>query len=211
MQLGVAGDQPRAGRSGAPGPQRLHAAVDHLGMLRQAEIVVGGEVDLGADRRPRSAATGAARPPGAAARRSSSQASGERSVPRHGGASIRDSIRCLPQVVRATADHGRGDLVDLRRRADVRRHRVDEVAERPQPHAVVAARPGWPPRRSTGSAHLDDADRAEHPDVGHAGSARAGSSPALRPASISRTRPASPVRAAVPPRPPPPRRPARWP
>src|SRR6185312_17556323 len=35
------------------------------------------------------------------------------------------------------ADHRRGDLLDLLRRADVRRHDVDEVAERAQPDATL--------------------------------------------------------------------------
>ena len=49
VQFGVAGDQPRSCRAGTPGAQRLDAAVDHLGVLRQAEVVVGGQIELGAD------------------------------------------------------------------------------------------------------------------------------------------------------------------
>jgi hypothetical protein len=51
VQFGVAGDQPRSRRAGAPGPQRLDTAADHLGMLRQAQVVIGGQVELGADGR----------------------------------------------------------------------------------------------------------------------------------------------------------------
>ena len=51
VQFGVAGDQPRSGRACTPGAQRLDAAVDHVGVLRQAEVVVGRQVELGADRR----------------------------------------------------------------------------------------------------------------------------------------------------------------
>ena len=52
VQLGVAGDQTRSGRPAAPGPQRRNTALDHLGMLRQSQIVVGREVDLAGHRRP---------------------------------------------------------------------------------------------------------------------------------------------------------------
>jgi len=51
VQFGVSGHQPRPRRARAPGAQRLDAAVDHLGVLREAEVVVGRQIELGTDGR----------------------------------------------------------------------------------------------------------------------------------------------------------------
>uniref|UniRef100_V5XJQ0 Uncharacterized protein n=1 Tax=Mycolicibacterium neoaurum VKM Ac-1815D TaxID=700508 RepID=V5XJQ0_MYCNE len=65
MQFGVTGDQARAPGAGTPGAQRLHAAGQHIGVLGQPEIVVGGQIELGAD--GRAGPQRAAQPLGAAA------------------------------------------------------------------------------------------------------------------------------------------------
>ena len=50
VQLGGAGDQPRASGARPPGAKRGDPAVDHGRMLGQAEVVVGGQVEFGGHR-----------------------------------------------------------------------------------------------------------------------------------------------------------------
>ena len=65
-------------------------------------------------------------------------------------------------------DHRGGDLGDLVGPADIRRHRVDQVAEGAQPDAAVQRRRGGDGQVDRPVA-FDDADGAAHPDIGHAG------------------------------------------
>ncbi|SHW05834.1 Uncharacterised protein [Mycobacteroides abscessus subsp. abscessus] len=52
VQFGIAGHQTRSAGARTPGVQRRHAALDDGGMLRQAEIVVGRQVQFGGHRGP---------------------------------------------------------------------------------------------------------------------------------------------------------------
>src|SRR5690606_2662860 len=62
--------------------------------------------------------------------------------------------------------HRVGDEVDVRIGGDVRRHRVDQVAERPQPHASGGQRLGGH-RHVHRVIELHHADGSEHPHVHH--------------------------------------------
>ena len=50
VQFGVSGDQPGAGGSRTPGPQRRNCALDNLGVAGQTQVVVGGQIDLAGHR-----------------------------------------------------------------------------------------------------------------------------------------------------------------
>ena len=168
VQFGVAGDQPGPGRPGAPGAQRGDAAVDHVGMLGQAEVVVGRQVEFGADRRAR-----AQRPaqPGRAALPLDVVEPGQRGnlYPRHDAPSRRcRQLNTVQVSARATPTIAEVICPISSRSADVGRHGVDQVAERAQPDAVLERRRRGH-RHVDRFRHLDDADGAEHPDVGDAG------------------------------------------
>ena len=101
-------------------------------------------------------------------------------------------------------DHGGGDAATSSSPDDVRRHRVDQVAKRPQPHAVLDRRAG-----GRGDVHvaleLHHADRAEHAHVATPGELARGLQPGAQPpldraarARASRRRRAAPATPARP-------------
>src|SRR5690606_40824157 len=76
------------------------------------------------------------------------------------------SYRITRSGVSGRGHHRVGDEVDVRIGGDVRRHRVDQVAERPQPHASGGQRLGGH-RHVHRVIELHHADGAELPHVHH--------------------------------------------
>ena len=211
VQVGVAGDQARPGRSRPPGAQRRHAGVDHGRMPATAP---GSRWTPSRARRPPAAAvvtSGAIRRHGVGPRNSSSHASGAvTAYVSPGHSSCSGDLNTVQVSARATATIADVICVDLAGRTDVRRHHVDQVAERTQPDAVVQRH-----RRGDGQdrrvGRLDDADRTEHSDVGDTGQAPRRLQTGARPARSRRRGHANPGRAAARHWPPTRHRPARWP
>ncbi len=138
----------------APAPQVRSASTppsSTAGCWDRPEVVVGGQVEFGARRAGGPAVNAAARPARALLLDLGEPGQRGKTGARHGGAftSSEPTLNTVQVSARATADHRRAAIcADLGRRADERRHRVDQVAERPQPHPV-------PQRRRGGHRHVD--------------------------------------------------------
>ena len=148
------------------------AAATTAGCRDEAEVVVAGQVD---DRSSSAAARGASEP--AAARR----------LARSAACSASQSPAAVGSRHHRRGLDGRADAGDVVVGGDVRRHRVDQVAERAAATRRRRARPRSPCATSTGWSSWTTPTAPSVRTSATPGRSRQAASPAARPASIRAT------------------------